>query len=187
MLAQENQDILLNIARASISNGLRQGQPLPIRLEDYPPVLQAPRASFVTLQINDQLRGCIGSLEAVRPLVEDVAENAFAAAFRDPRFPPVSDREFDQLDYHISILSPSKPLEFESENDLLKKLRPGIDGLILEERGQRGTFLPSVWESLPSPRQFLAQLKVKAGLPADYWSDSIKVERYTVEDVKSTP
>ncbi len=187
MLAQENQDILLNIARASISNGLRQGQPLPIRLEDYPPVLQAPRASFVTLQINDQLRGCIGSLEAVRPLVEDVAENAFAAAFRDPRFPPVSDREFDQLDYHISILSPSKPLEFESENDLLKKLRPGIDGLILEKRGQRGTFLPSVWESLPSPRQFLAQLKVKAGLPADYWSDSIKVERYTVEDVKSTP
>jgi len=185
MLTQENQDILLNIARASISNGLMQGQPLPIRLEDYPPALQAPRASFVTLQIDGQLRGCIGSLEAFRPLVEDVAENAFAAAFRDPRFPPLSDKEFDQLDYHISILSPSEPIEFESENDLVNKLRPGIDGLVLEERGQRGTFLPSVWESLPSPRQFLAQLKVKAGLPADYWSDSIKVERYTVEDVKS--
>ncbi len=185
MLTHENQNTLLDIARASIRNGLKQGRSLPIRLEDYPSALQVPRASFVTLQINTQLRGCIGSLEAFRPLVQDVAENAFAAAFRDPRFPPVNEQEFAQLDYHISILSPSEPLEFKSENDLLNKLRPGVDGLILEERGRRGTFLPSVWESLPKPRQFLAQLKVKAGLPADYWSDSIKIERYTVEDIKS--
>lgn len=185
MLTHENQNTLLDIARASILNGLKQGRSLLIRLADYPPALQAPHASFVTLQINAQLRGCIGSLEAWRPLVEDVAENAFAAAFRDPRFPPVTEQEFEQLDYHISILSPSEPLEFKSENDLLNKLRPDTDGLILEERGRRGTFLPSVWESLPKPRQFLAQLKVKAGLPADYWSDSIKVERYTVEDIKS--
>ncbi|HEB86563.1 MAG TPA: AmmeMemoRadiSam system protein A [Gammaproteobacteria bacterium] len=185
MIDHKNQNILLDIARASISNGLKQGRSLPIRLGDYPSALQAPRASFVTLQINAQLRGCIGSLEAFRPLVEDVAENAFAAAFRDPRFPPVTEKEFDQLDYHISILSPSEPLEFKSENDLLNKLRPGVDGLVLEEGGRRGTFLPSVWESLPHPRQFLAQLKVKAGLPADYWSNSIKVKRYVVEDVNS--
>ncbi len=185
MLDHKNQNILLDIARTSIANGLKQGQPLAVRQGDYPSILQAPRASFVTLQINTQLRGCIGTLEAFRPLIEDVAENAFAAAFRDPRFPPVSEKEFKQLDYHISILSPSEPIEVKSENDLLNKLRPGIDGLVLEEGGRRGTFLPSVWESLPSPRQFLAQLKVKAGLPADYWSDNIKVKRYTVEDIKS--
>lgn len=186
MLTHENQNILLDIARASIANGLSLGRPLRINPDDYPAALQQPHASFVTLQINERLRGCIGSLEAFRPLVEDVAENAFAAAFRDPRFPPLSEQEFTQLDYHISILSPSEPIEFKSENDLLNKIRPGIDGLVLEEGGRRGTFLPSVWESLPSPRQFLAQLKVKAGLPADYWSDNIKVERYTVEDIKSS-
>ena len=185
MLEHKHQNILLDIARASIANGLKQGQPLPVKWEDYPAVLQTPGACFVTLQIKQQLRGCIGSLEAFRPLLEDVAENAFAAAFRDPRFAPISEQEFDQLDYHISILSPAERVAFKSENDLLKKLRPGVDGLVLEEKGQRGTFLPSVWEQLPEPRQFLAQLKVKAGLPADYWSDNIRIERYTVEDIKS--
>ncbi len=185
MLEHKDQTILLEIARSSIAHGLTQAQPLPIKLDDYSPALQALRASFVTLQINQQLRGCIGSLEAHRPLVKDIAENAFAAAFRDPRFAPLSEQEFDQLDYHISILSPTEALAFESENELLKKLRPGIDGLVLSQQGHRGTFLPSVWEQLPQARQFLAQLKVKAGLSADYWSDSIRVERYTVEDIKT--
>jgi len=185
MLEKKDQDTLLEIARTSIANGLTQAHALSIKLKNYSPALQAQRASFVTLHINQQLRGCIGSLEAHRPLVNDVAENAFAAAFRDPRFAPVSEREFDQLEYHISILSPTEALMFESENDLLKKLRPGVDGLVLNEQGRRGTFLPSVWEQLPDPRQFLAQLKVKAGLSADYWSDSIRVERYTVEDIRS--
>lgn len=185
MLDHKNRNILLDVAHASVSNGLIQGRPLSVRQKDHPAALQMLQACFVTLQINAQLRGCIGSLEAFRPLVEDVAENAFSAAFRDPRFSPVNEQEFEQLDYHISILSPSEPIEFKSENDLLKKLRPGIDGLVLDEGGRRSTFLPSVWDSLPSPRQFLAQLKVKTGLPADYWSDSIKVERYTVEDIKS--
>ena len=185
MLEHAHKTILLDLARASIANGLKQGRALPVKPEDYSPALQSPGACFVTLQIRQQLRGCIGSLEAYRPLVEDVAENAFAAAFRDPRFAPLSEAEFPRLDYHISILSPTEPLSFTSENDLLKKLRPGVDGLVLEERGHRGTFLPSVWEQLPEPRQFLAQLKVKASLPADYWSDSIRIERYTVEDIKS--
>jgi len=186
MLKHRDQTRLLEVARASIANGLSQAQALGIEINDYSAALQALRASFVTLHINQQLRGCIGSLEAHRPLVEDVAENAFAAAFRDPRFAPVSEREFDQLAYHISILSPTEAMTFESENDLLKKLRPGVDGLVLSEQGRRGTFLPSVWEQLPEPRQFLAQLKVKAGFAADYWSDSIRVERYTVEDIRSS-
>ena len=185
MLNPSDKRTLLSVARDSIANGLANGQPLAVDPRACSPDLRARRASFVTLQIDGQLRGCIGSLEAWRPLVEDVAENAFAAAFRDPRFAPLSEREFERLDYHISILGPTEPLTFESENDLLKKLRPGVDGLVLSEGGQRGTFLPAVWESLPEPRQFLAQLKVKAGLPADYWSDTIQVERYTVEDVKS--
>lgn len=172
---------LLQVARASIAHGLREGRPLPVNPADYEPALQARRASFVTLNERGQLRGCIGHLEAIQPLVADVAENAFSAAFRDPRFPPLSAGEFDELTIHISVLSPAEPIHFRSQADLLRQIRPGIDGLILEEGMHRGTFLPSVWEELPDPAQFLAHLKLKAGLPADYWSDTIRVYRYTTE------
>jgi len=175
---------LLSIARQSIQHGLQHGRPLTISLDDYGEPLQHPAASFVTLMLNRQLRGCIGSLEAHRPLVIDVAENAFAAAFRDPRFAPLTAAEFPDLEYHISLLNPAEPMQFRDEADLLKQLRPQVDGLILEDQGHRGTFLPSVWESLPRPEQFLQQLKLKAGLPADYWSDTLKVSRYTVEDIE---
>ncbi|TDY00013.1 AmmeMemoRadiSam system protein A [Thiohalophilus thiocyanatoxydans] len=175
---------LLAIARQSIQYGLQHGRPLTVEPGDYDASLQQPGASFVTLMLNRQLRGCIGSLEAHRPLVIDVAENAFAAAFRDPRFAPLSTDEFPDLEYHISLLNPAEPLQFTSEADLLKQLRPQVDGLILEDRGHRGTFLPSVWESLPQPEQFLQHLKRKAGLPADYWSDTLKVSRYTVDEIK---
>ena len=123
-------------------------------------------------------------LEAVRPLARDVAENAFSAAFRDNRFPPLAADEFDDLELHISILSPPEPMTFRSEQDLIAQIRPEIDGLILEEGLRRGTFLPSVWESLPNPHQFLKHLKQKAGLPTEYWSDTIKVSRYTAEIVE---
>ena len=139
------------------------------------------RASFVTLHRQGELRGCIGHLEGVQPLVVDVAENAFAAAFRDPRFPPLAEPELAGLALHISVLTPATELEFESEQDLVAQLRPGIDGLILQEGAARGTFLPSVWESLPDPHQFLAQLKRKAGLPSDHWSERIRVFRYETE------
>jgi len=175
---------LLELAAASIRHGLEKGQPLPIELQDYPEPLQQPGACFVTLHINDQLRGCIGSLEAERPLVEDVTKNAYAAAFHDPRFHPVTKTEYQQLHYHISVLQPAEPMTFTSEQDLLSQLRPGIDGVILEDRGNRGTFLPSVWESLPTPEQFFMHLKQKAGLPQNHWSDTIKVSRYTAEDVE---
>ncbi len=182
MHTEEERRILLEVAAASIRHGLETGNPLPVRPEDYPPSLREPGAAFVTLNIAGRLRGCIGSLEARRPLVEDVAENAFAAAFRDPRFPPVQDHEFPQLEIHISILGRPEPISVASEADLLAQLRPGVDGLVLHEGGRRATFLPSVWEQLPDPQQFLANLKIKAGLPVNHWSDTIRFERYTVEE-----
>lgn len=181
-MENEQRQQLLAIARQSIQHGLQYGRPLSVNAQDYDLTLQQPGASFVTLNLHGQLRGCIGSLEARRPLAVDVAENAYAAAFRDPRFPPLSDSEFPQLEYHISLLNPAEPMQFTSEPDLLAQLRPHVDGLILEDRGHRGTFLPAVWESLPEPEQFWQHLKLKAGLPADYWSDSLKVSRYTVEE-----
>jgi len=172
---------LLQLAQASIQHGIQTNRPLKVNLDDYSTELTQPRATFVTLERHGQLRGCIGWLEPVRPLVEDVAENAFAAAFRDPRFPPLAADEFADLELHISILSLAQTMHFESENDLIAQLRPGIDGLILHDGYRRGTFLPSVWEQLPDPKQFLQHLKQKAGLPAQYWSDTLKVERYTTE------
>lgn len=180
-LNKDLQQALLALAKASIAHGLETDRPLPVKLSDYPPELAERRATFVTLEIQGQLRGCIGMLEAVRPLAQDIAENAFAAAFRDPRFPKLVPEELPQLDIHVSILSPAEPMHFTSEADLLRQLRPGRDGLILLEGRWRGTFLPSVWETLPHPKEFLRHLKQKAGLPPDYWSDSVQVSRYTTE------
>jgi AmmeMemoRadiSam system protein A len=182
MLTDAERATLLEVARHSIAYGLQYGEAAPVTVADYSPALQAIKASFVTLQIHDNLRGCIGTLQAFRPLVEDVTKNAFAAAFHDPRFPRLATREFDHLQYHISILSPPEAMTFKDEQDLLAQLQPGVDGLVLEEGRNRGTFLPQVWDSLPDPRQFLAHLKQKAGLPPDYWSKTIKMERYTVEE-----
>lgn len=172
---------LLALAKASIQNGLQTGKPLKIDLADYPTELQEHRATFVTLHTNHELRGCIGMLEAIRPLAEDIAENAFSAAFKDSRFPPLTAQEFKSLQIHLSILTPAEPMSFTSEQDLIDQLQPGIDGLVLQEGYRRGTFLPSVWESLPKPGQFLRHLKQKAGLPSDYWSDSIRISRYRTE------
>ena len=180
-LTKANQQQLLAVAKNSIQHGLKTGRPLKINLNDYPAELTERRATFVTLQINHQLRGCIGMLEAFRPLAEDIAENAFAAAFKDPRFPPLKADELDNLDIHLSILTPAEPVFFSSECDLISQLKPGIDGLILEEGHRRGTFLPSVWESLPESEQFLQHLKQKAGLPPDYWSKNIRIYRYRAE------
>ena len=184
MLEDSHKRQLLNLAAASIKYGLEQRKPLPVTPTEYAPALQEIRASFVTLTINQQLRGCIGTLEAIRPLVEDVVENAFAAAFRDSRFNPLQEHEYPQLNYHISVLNPPSPMQFSSEADLIAQLRPGIDGLILQDLGRRGTFLPSVWESLPKPADFLQHLKLKAGLNPSHWSPSLSVQRYTVEDIE---
>jgi AmmeMemoRadiSam system protein A len=180
-LDETERRLLLDLARSSIRYGLAHHCPQPVDPADYPPALRAPRAVFVTLNRRGQLRGCIGHLEASQPLVRDVADNAYAAAFGDPRFPPLAATELDDLEIHISVLSPPEPLPVVSEADLLRQMRPGVDGLILEEGRHRGTFLPSVWESLPLPEQFLAHLKLKAGLLPDYWSEDLRLARYTTE------
>lgn len=182
-LPPEDQQALLDIARNSLISGIQYRRPASANLDSLSPALRAPRATFVTLEKHGSLRGCIGSLHAVRPLAQDVAHNAFAAGFQDPRFPPLSAAELPALDIHISILSPLEPMQFESEKDFLRQLRPGIDGILLAEGPHQGTFLPSVWEQLPDPEQFLAHLKLKAGLPPTYWSDTIRAWRYTTEVV----
>jgi len=184
MYNAEEKKQLLDLAKASIQFGLQQGRPIAVTLGNYPAHLQEQAACFVTLQINHQLRGCIGTLEAYRSLVEDVAENAYAAAFRDPRFAPLSMEEYPTLQYHISVLSPPRPMQFDSEADLLQQIRPGVDGLVISDKGHRGTFLPSVWESLPTATEFLTHLKQKAGLSMNYWSDTLSMERYTVENIE---
>ena len=182
MLSTENRHLLHDIAYQSIKHGLETGKALEINIEQYPPELQLKKATFVTLHRNEELRGCIGILRPVRPLAEDVAHNAWAAAYSDSRFMPLTANELDDLDIHISILGTPEEMDFTSENDLLQQIRPGTDGLILEHGFNKGTFLPSVWESLSDSREFLNHLKLKAGLPADYWSDNIRVKRYTVEE-----
>jgi AmmeMemoRadiSam system protein A len=174
---------LLNLAAASIDHGLSERGALPVVPQDYPELLRQPRASFVTLRIGPRLRGCMGSLEATEPLVINVARNAFSAAFRDPRFSPVVREEFPQLGIHLSLLSRPEPLAFESEEQLLSLIRPGIDGLTLIEGNHRATLLPAVWGTVADPREFLAHLKKKAGLSANYWSPTVRVERYTAESV----
>ena len=182
MLTNENRVLLRELAYRSIKHGLDTGQALEVNSSQYPAELQPKKATFVTLHRNKELRGCIGILKPVRPLAEDVAYNAWAAAFSDSRFMPLTAGELDDLDIHISILGEPEEIDFTSEDDLLKQIRPGTDGLILEEGYNKGTFLPSVWESLPDPREFLHHLKQKAGLPANYWSETIKAKRYTVEE-----
>lgn len=171
---------LLEVAWSSIRHGLRADRPLEPDPGEFPPVLREPRASFVTLRSDGSLRGCTGGLEARLPLVQDVAYHAFCSALRDPRFPPLREEEFVDLDLEISVLSPLEPLVFDSEESLLAQLRPHVDGLVLRERHCLGTFLPSVWGTLPEPRAFLRELKRKAGLPADHWSGTLEALRYTV-------
>ncbi|MEW6132755.1 MAG: AmmeMemoRadiSam system protein B [Pseudomonadota bacterium] len=176
----ERGEVLLAAARGAI--GERFGASAPAL--EMKPWMQEPGASFVTLTLDGDLRGCIGSLEAHRPLLEDVRHNAVAAAFLDPRFAPLDRHEFGKVRVEVSELSPPEPLECESESHALSLLRPHEDGLILEYGRHRSTFLPQVWETLPKPEQFLAQLKRKAGLPADFWHGELRLARYGVSKWK---
>jgi AmmeMemoRadiSam system protein A len=175
--------MLLDIARQSIACGLRTGQPLVVDPDAYPPELGEQRATFVTLRRASELRGCLGGLVANRPLVADVAHRAFGAAFRDRRFPPIEADELDELEIHISILSPLEPLSAPDEESLLDAIRPGVDGLVVQDGARQGTFLPAVWESLPEPSAFWRELKRKAELPLDSWSSRWEIFRYTVESL----
>ena len=143
-----------------------------------------PGASFVTLTQEGRLRGCIGSLEAYRALADDVASNAVAAAYHDTRFAPLSRQEWASTWIEVSLLEPSVTMDCADEDEAAAQLRPGLDGVILTLGKRRATFLPQVWESLPDPREFLAHLKLKAGLPADFWDDEIILSRYGVRKWK---
>ena len=167
---------LLTIARSAIAARLD----LPGDDEPRDPVLAQPAATFVTLRCGGDLRGCIGSLEPVRPLGVDVRENALAAAFRDPRFPPLVAQEFDATSIEVSLLSAAERLDVRSAEELAHRLRPGGDGLILEHDGRRVTYLPQVWDAIPDPRDFVAALKRKAGWPEGFWSPRMNVFRYGV-------
>jgi len=172
---------LRELVKEAISYGLENNHPLQVDVSAYDSILQESKATFVTLNIHGNLRGCIGSLSADQALVIDLANNAYSAAFNDPRFPPLQKEEFEKLEYHISILTKPSAIEFNDEQDLLLKIRPNIDGLVLSEGSKRATFLPSVWEQLPESSDFLKHLKMKAGLADNYWSDTISIERYQVD------
>jgi hypothetical protein len=172
---------LLQLARRSIEHGLAHGCALPVDCSRFSPALRRHRACFVTLHLDDKLRGCVGSLRPRSALVEELSRAAHSAAFRDPRFPPLRSDEARAVHIHVSALSRPEQLHFSSEQELLDELRPGVDGVILTEGDKLGTFLPEVWERFPHPRDFLTQLRVKAGLPVDHWSETLRVERYTTE------
>ena len=173
-------DVLIAIAREGIAdeNGFA---PRRARIE---PWLAQPAATFVTLRLEGALRGCIGSLEALRPLGEDVYANARSAAYRDRRFDPVAAHEREALEVEVSVLSTPQPIEAFSEEEALARLRPGVDGVIVRYDGFHATFLPQVWESIPDPLAFLTELRLKAELPARFWHPRLRISRYTVEKYK---
>lgn len=171
---------LLQVARESIQRRLTGNRMEPVPATDDA-ALSELRATFVTLKRHRALRGCIGTLEAQRPLLQDVIHNARAAAFRDPRFTPLSLVELSEVEIEISVLSPPLALPVDSRAELLRRLGPGQDGLILQEGMRRATFLPSVWETLPEPERFLAELLQKAGLGRDHWSKELRFFTYTTE------
>jgi AmmeMemoRadiSam system protein A len=178
--ADSNQvgEILLPIARAAIADALG----FTVSADESASWLTEHHACFVTLRKNDSLRGCVGSIEARRNLLEDVKRNAVAAAFNDTRFPRLRAHEFAQTVIEVSLLTPPQPFAImASEAELIAQLVPRLDGVVLELGSRRATFLPQVWESLPEPREFLAELKRKAELPPDFWSHELRVSRYRVQ------
>lgn len=181
-LSLDQQQELLGLAAAAIRYGLVNKTIMPVNTNDYDPDLQKPRACFVTLTRNEQLRGCIGSLDVKRALLENVIHNAWQAAFNDPRFPDVKHDELDSLHISISALTAPTTMQASSEQDLLSQLRPGVDGLIIDDGLHRATFLPSVWHQLPQPDNFIRQLKIKAGINNVDWLATTAIKRYTCQE-----
>ena len=178
---ERQRQVLLDTAAASLRHGVEHGTALIVDVSDYDDELRRLRACFVTLRKGVDLRGCMGSSQPRRALIEDVALNAYAAGFLDPRFRSLQESELENLDLRISVLSEVEEMTFASQQDLLSQVRPGVDGLLLQESHHRGTLLPAVWDSLPDPGVFLRELKLKAGLTSDYWSDTLRMFRYTAE------
>ena len=180
-----NQEALLRVAAQSILSGFERGRPLRVRETRYPEDLREKGATFVNIYHNGVLRGSAGSTDATRSMLEDISENAYAAAFSDFRFVPLEEQELKDAEISISFLTRPVPISFESEEELLSKIKPQEDGLVLKERANRALFLPQIWETFPSAKEFLLHLKQRAGLSADYWSPTIKVYRFNVIDINS--
>ena len=168
--------VLVPLARAAIAQQIGR----PLSSPEQVDWLRQPGACFITLTCEKRLRGCIGTLQAHRALGEDVRQNAVAAAFRDPRFKPLTLAEFDGVEVEVSLLSPLEPLQFADEYDALKQLRVGMDGVVFQYGHHKSTFLPQVWRDLTEAADFMAHLKYKAGLPPDFWDPEVKLSRYTV-------
>ena len=182
-LSLNDQKTLLQIARKSMELAVREDKKLPIQVKEFSQILQQDGASFVTLTINGRLRGCIGTLSAYQPLVLDVREHAILAALEDPRFPPVTERELAQIHIEVSRLTEPKPFPYQSPQDLLKGLRPGKDGVVLRLGHRSATYLPQVWEQIPDPADFLSELCLKMGAPADTWQRKpLEVSTYQVQE-----
>ncbi|TCS60386.1 AmmeMemoRadiSam system protein A [Varunaivibrio sulfuroxidans] len=182
-IAQEYGDTLIALAARAIAYGLDHGVAMAVDPTAYPPLLAEPGAVFVTLKKKGQLRGCIGSSTAFRPLVQDIADNAFSAAFRDTRFLPMTRAEMADMEISLSLLSPSREMTFHGERDLLTQLRPQIDGLIIDDGVHRALFLPQVWEQLPTPNLFLSHLKAKAGMSEDDLPPDTRAWRFSAHGI----
>jgi AmmeMemoRadiSam system protein A len=182
-LTDEDKNYLLSLARQALEDGVK-GDPIPpIDIDNLPSILVQPGATFVTLTIDSELRGCIGSLEATRPLAEDVRLHAVAAALEDYRFPPVQEEELSRILIEISRLTIPKLLQYNDPEELLSKIRPGLDGVILKEGIRRATFLPQVWKKVPEAEVFLSMLCRKMGAPSSYWrSEDVEIFVYQVEE-----
>ena len=182
IISPEEKKILLNTARQAISEAFKEEIPSQADSGELPEALLEPGACFITLTKEGQLRGCVGSIQATQPLIQDVKDRAVAAAFGDPRFPPLEPEELDLVQIEVSTLTQPIPLNYEDPGELPAKLRPGIDGVILIDGFRRATFLPQVWEKLPDPDLFLSRLCLKMGLPGDTWRlKKMDVEIYQVE------
>ena len=187
-LGPDERITLTRVAHASIEHVLRTGRPLDVDAAAFSPALREQRATFVTLRsAGGQLRGCIGELEPRRALVESVADRARAAAFSDPRFPPLCANEVDAIAIHVSVLLPLTPLDAQSEAELVAQLRPRVDGVLIDDGIHRATFLPAVWESLREPHVFLRELRRKAGMSEAGWPATLRAWRYAVEEIAPAP
>ena len=183
-LTSEEQQILLRLAREAMERGVKGEELLPLELSSLPASLREEGCSFITLTLRGQLRGCIGSLDAYQSLAEDVREHAIAAALKDPRFPPVREDEVSGIQIEVSRLTRAVLLEYQDANDLLSKLRPHVDGVILRAvPSRRATFLPQVWEKIPDCAEFLNNLCYKMGVEPDAWRHThLEVLTYEVEE-----
>ncbi len=169
---------LLDVAHEALEYAVRERRRIRVPVARMAPPLQERRGSFVTLMRYGELRGCIGSLEGRSPLAQGVADHSYAAALEDPRFDPVAMHELVAVRIELSVLSPLEPLEVSSERELLARVRPFRDGLVIDDGCHRATFLPKVWETLPDPEDFLRHLKIKAGIALEAWPAQMRVLRY---------